>query len=314
MADNQVNLEQLERDTNLDEGWEEVQTEKSEHDPKPQDPQTSEGAAPTEPAPEVTPATAPATPEVSQAVTDDILKALEETPFKSVPDVVKAYKSLQSETTKFREKVKPFEQLFSGLETDNGFRQFIEQATQLYRNPQLAQAYQQPNQQQGGQPDPRNYDLSTYEGLQQFQQDTIAHAQRAAFETVNQRMSGWEQQQALEKAKLEFRGKYPDQNPDEILDFVKERNGKWSLEDAYKIRDYDNLKTKMYEQARKELATKVNEASRNTPIPSAPADKPSTSPMEVMTYLQKYGLPAANKKWGDDKVRDAIKKFTEEND
>ena len=300
---------ELEQMTNEEEGWE----------------RQPEQGAPTEPTGELptneTPVTAeppkvePETPAQSQSVsiTDDILKSLEETPFKSVPDVVKAYKNLQSEFTKERETVKPHKQLIDRINSDVNFRQFLAQAEQLYSNPQLAQSYLQP-QQATGEPNPMNYDLYTPEGMAKFQQDTLAYAQKAAFETVNQRMSGWEQQQAIEREKLAFRQKYSDVDPDDVLNFVQERQGKWSLEDAYKIKNYDNLKQQAYEQAKKEIIAKSQEASKNTPANTGQASTPSVSPSEMMQFIQRYGVESANKKWGSGKVRDAIKQFTEENE
>lgn len=307
----EVDYTELERMTNEEEGWVE-QTENSEPTPEPVAPQTEpviEKPESTQVVPE-TPAPVEQSKSAEVKVDDVVAKVSKETPYKTVDDLINGYKSSQSEVTKFIEQVKPFKQLIDDLNQDSGLRQFIEQATQLYRNPSLAQAYVQPQ----GQPDPRNYDLSTYEGLQQFQQDTIAHAQKAAFETVNQRMSGWEQQQALEKAKLEFRQKYSDANPDDVLKFIQSKGKNWTIEDAYKIMNYDKVKEHAYEQARKEVLEKANQAAKNAPVSSAPADKPSVSPSEMMNHITRYGLASANKKWGEEKVKTAIKQFTEEND
>lgn len=312
MADNQVDIAELERITNEDEGWK-LQTPEGEQPNPETQPQTSE-QQPTESAPTVSPATpAPAEQSKAAVIPDEVLKVLEETPFKTIPDIVKGYKNSQSEFTKLNERVKPYEQLLNDVSADAGLRQFIDQAVQLYRNPQLAQAYAQP-QQGAGEPNPANYDFSTFEGIAQFQKDTIAHAQKAAFETVNQRMSSWEQKQALEKSKLEFSREFPDVNVDEVLGFVNERNGKWTLQDAYKIKNYENLKSQIYEQARKELTAKVNEAAKNAPASSAPSDKPAVSNSEIMQHIARYGHEAANKRWGAEKVQTALRKFTEENE
>lgn len=308
----EVNIADLERMTNEAEGWT-LQTDDSEQT-------TSDVAPQTEGQVESTPESQTVAPEApkqevgkSVGIPDDVLKVLEETPFKSVPDVVKAYKNSQSEYTKLHEKVKPFEQLLNDASTDVQFRQFIEQATQLYRNPSLAQAYQQPQQTQTAGINPANYDLYTPEGQAAYQQAVMEHAQKAAFETVNQRMAGWEQQQQLERAKLEFRQKFPDVNPDDVIKFAQERaNRPTPLEDIYKVMSYDQMKAKAYEEARKEVLAKAGEATKNSPVSSQASEKVSANPIDVMKYVQKNGLESANKKWGANEVTKALKQFTEE--
>jgi hypothetical protein len=310
----EVDLKELERLTNEEDGYVAEQTADAEPNVNESQPQTNNAIE--------TPESQTVIPEVpvvenksAELKVDDVVsKVSKETPYKTVEDLINGYKSSQSEVTKFIEKVKPVEQLINDVTQDPQLRQFIDQAVQLYRNPQLAQQYMQPNVQNGGQPNPQQYDLYTPEGLAQFQQDTLSYAQKAAFETVNQRMSGWEQQQQIEKAKLEFSRENPDANVDEVMKFVQERNGKWSLGDAYKIANYDKVKTQAYEQAKKEILSKQQEAVKNSTQSSSPTDKPTITPTEMVSYVSKYGVESANKKWGVEKVRTAIKQFTEENE
>jgi len=310
----EVDFAELERMTNEEEGYIPEQTTEVEPDVNQPQTQTNE--------PEAKPESAPVAPEVPvtenksvEVKVDDVIsKVSKETPYKTVDDLINGYKSSQSEVTKFIEQVKPHKQLIDDLSTDANLRQFIDQAVQLYRNPSLAQQYAQPQQMQGDGVNPAQYDLYTPEGQYAYQQAVEARAQKLAFETVNQRMSGWEQQQAIEKAKLEFSRKYPEQNPDDVLKFVQEKKNTWTLEDAFKIANYDKLKEQVYEQARKEISGKINEATKNTPVSSQASDKPSITPNEMMSYVTKYGLESANKKWGGEKVKSAIKQFTEEND
>jgi hypothetical protein len=317
-GENQIDTAELERLTNEEDGWE-LQTPEKEEQPEPNpEAQTTEPTVNTEPqtvAPEV-PVTENKSVEVK--VDDVISKVSKETPYKTVEDLINGYKSSQSEVTKFIEKVKPLEQLINDVHNDAGLRQFIDQAVQLYRNPSLAQQYAQPQQQQGVGVNPANYDLYTPEGQMAYQQaveqQALEKAQKVAFETVNQRMSGWEQQQAIEKAKLEFSRENPEANVDDVLKFVQERNGKWSLSDAYKIKNYDSLKAQAYEQAKKEILSKANEAGKNQTANTTNSTTPAVSPADIVQHVTKYGLAVANKRWGADKVKTAIEQFTRENE
>lgn len=313
---NQIDAAELERLTNEEEGWE-LQTETEQPEPTPEA-QTEIPVVNTEPQ-TVTPETPVIESKSAEVKVDPIIeKVAKETPYKTVDDLINGYKSSQTEVTKFIEQVKPHKQLIDDLTTNAEFRQFIEQATQLYRNPQLAQQYVQPQQQQFDGVNPANYDLYTPEGQMAYQQaveqKALEKAQRVAFETVNQRMSGWEQQQEIERAKLQFSRENPDANVDEVLKFVQERNGKWTLSDAFKIANYDKVKTQAYEQAKKEILSKANEAAKNTQSTTTNSDKPSVSPSDIVSHVTKYGVNAANKRWGADKVKSAIEQFTQENE
>lgn len=314
----EVDLKELERLTNEEDGYVAEQTEESEPSVNEPQPQTN-GAIETPESQTVVPEVPVTENKSAELKVDDVVsKVSKETPYKTVEDLINGYKSSQSEVTKFIEKVKPVEQLINDVTQDPQLRQFIDQAVQLYRNPSLAQQYVQPQTSNVQGVNPANYDLYTPEGQYAYQQavEQMAEqkAQRIAFETVNQRMSGWEQQQAIEKAKLEFSRENPEANVDEVMKFVQERNGKWSLSDAYKIANYDKVKSQAYEQAKKEILSKQQEAVKNSTQSSSSTDKPTITPTEMVSYVSKYGVESANKKWGVEKVRTAIRQFTEENE
>jgi len=313
---NQIDTAELERLTNEEEGWE-LQTPEKEEQPE-QNPEAQTEAPVVNAEPQTVAPEVPQTENKSAEVKVDpiIEKVTKETPYKTVDDLINGYKSSQTEVTKFIEQVKPHKQLIDDLTTDAGLRQFVDQAVQLYRNPSLAQPYIPQQQVQGV--NPANYDLYTPEGQMAYQQaveqQAVEKAQKVAFETINQRMSGWEQEQAIGKAKLEFSRLHPDVNVDEVLDFVQKNAGKWSLSDAYKIKNYDNLKTQAYEQAKKEILSKANEAGKNQPANTTNSSTPSVTPADIVQHVTKYGLGASNKRWGADKVKSAIEQFTRENE
>lgn len=239
-------------------------------------------------------------------IDDALLKALEETPFKSVPDVVKGYKNILSESTKFREKAKPFEQLIDEASVDRNLGNYIQQAVMLYKNPQLAAAYATPGGSVASPPDPRNYDMFNPEQVQKYQTDLQGYMARELDGRLNARLSDMEQRQTLEKMKFEFKQAYPSADPESVLKWYREK-GPWSLTDVYKAMNYDNLKSEALNEARREI-TKQMESARTTKTPAGAST--SSEPVkiqDVLDYVTRYGEKATRKKFGDTKYLEALR-------
>lgn len=246
----------------------------------------------------------------------EIRESLKDTPFyqegrdvkETVAEVKKAWKELQGWQSKTQEKVKPFEQLLDSLNRDSNLKSVVQRAVEMYNNPQLAQAYlNQQGQVVSGKPDIRNFDMNTYEGQQAYSDAVLAYTERAVDERMNTRMSGWEQQQRLEKSKLEFRQKFPDADVEKLLSDAPKLAEQNPLENAWKALNYDNLASQMYEKARKELSQKLEEASKTKTPAGASAPSKPVGIDEIVSFIGKYGPDAAVKRYTKAKVEEALR-------
>ena len=279
-------------------------------------------------APEEEPASVEGTPAQTQSgqvsdISEDERKFLEEiralkeisgTPFKSPADLVKSYKEVQSQWTKDHEfvtKVKPYEQLLNDVTTDANFANFLQQAAVLYKNPQLASAYINPSGNLNSPPDPRSYNMFDDADLQRYQKDQADYMARQLDARLNARFSTIEQQTRIEKAKAELKGAFPDVNPDEVLDWVQKKGTNWSLVDAYKIREFDNIKTKALEEARKELNQKLETAGKTTTPTTSASPKGGVKVEDILSHIARYGGDSARKKFGEKNFNDALRMSTD---
>lgn len=268
----------------------------------------TDGSQKVESAPSTSNAPTPQVPQSGQApnLPEDVLKALEETPYKSIPDVVKGYKEIQKAFNETREKVKPHQQLIDEVSADPKFAEFIQQAQMLYKNPQLAQAYQGAPQVDAV-PDPRAYDMTTVEGYGQYMNDLSNYQQRQFDARINARLSQIEQTRQLDQQKYAFKEAFPDVDPEEAIQKIQAKTKQgWSMADAWKAMDYDNLKSKALEEARKELTKKLETAGQTATPSSASPSKPQAGLEDVVNYTRKYGSVAARKRYGDKTFMDAL--------
>lgn len=311
-ADNQTTETDLEKLTNETYGQEGI-------------PQLGEsaGKSPDEVVPDVEPAPPDETPaaptdpkggqvsEEEQSLLNELraLKEMSGTPFKTPLDLVKSYKDLQSQWTKDHEfvtKVKPFEQLLGDM-SDPNFANFIQQSAVLYKNPHLASAYVNPQGQMNTPPDPRSYNMFEDTDKARYDKDLSDYFSRTIDSRMNARFASSEQQTKLDKMRGELKAAFPDSNSPELEKWVSSRANDWSLIDAYKIREFDNLKSKSMEEARKELTHKLETASRTTtPTPTASA-KGSFKVEDIIEFIGRYGGDAAKKKFGDKPYSDALR-------
>ena len=239
------------------------------------------------------------------------MKEITGTPFKSPGELVKSYKELQSTWTKDREaltRIKPYEQYVSKASTNPDYARFLEQATQMFDNPQLAAPYLGPQGQADAPPDPRNYDMYDAEQYQQYQTDLTNFQARQVDERLNARFAQSDAKARLESEKTELKRIFPDCDPDNVIERIRERAKKgWSLIDGYKVLEYDQMETKAMAKARSETNQKLQEAGQTqTPAPSA-ANREQISFEDIITHINKYGPEAARKKFGDKNYGEAIR-------
>lgn len=241
------------------------------------------------------------------------LKEISGTPFKTPADLVKSYKSAVGELTKRTQEVKPYEQLIKLARENPQFATFASQAAQVFQNPSLLSAYMNPQGQTlSGTPDPRQYDLSTFEGLEKWQTDTLGYARRMAQEDVRTQLAQIEHQNRINEQRRDFKGKYKDTDPDEIQTWLMQEGPNLNpLEVAHRYRNYENLEAQMLEKARKELNEQVKTASKTkTPAAPAPTDSTAVNAEEVLEYLVKHTSEAAFKKFGQAVVVEVLKTNT----
>lgn len=309
---NGVDLAKLEADTNAEQGWRVDEPEKEST--------TTELAIEVEPAKasEPTPsAEKPAEPTPEKPVgqvdkTANLKKIFDETPYKaedieeSAKKMVEGYKNMESVYTKVNTKIKAIEPIVDAANSDPNFKQFLEQAYTLYKNPQMAQAYLNP--QAEAPPNPQQYDMYTPEGYAKFQQDWSNYNQRQLDQRLNARLAEGEQRVRLETQKGEFARRYPNvTDPDSILKEIQTQAPNLNpYEVAYKVREFDNIASKALETARKELSTKM-ETAQTTKTPqatSSPSSKPAIN--DVLNHVAKYGQAASEKRYGKEAVQQAI--------
>lgn len=300
----QISEADLERETNLAMGFE-PPTQSTEQNAEPVEQQ------------EIEIEQAPVVPSGQADVSTSIKQFLDETPYggddiiERVKKTVDGYKNIQSEFTKVKQKLAPHEQLLNDLETDKQLQEYINQAVNLYRNPQLAQAYLN-NQNPDLRPDPRNYDMSTVEGYDQYNREVEAFLQRQLDSRINARFGQIEQQQEVEKQKYAFKQVFPEVNPDEAIEQVKKKGKNWTLADAYKALDYDNLKTKLTESIRKELTQQLEKAGTTASPQNNGGATTKLSVTDIINHINKYGGESAKKKFGDKAFQQAMQKASED--
>lgn len=281
--------------------------------------QTQEVSPEPESAPEVqVPATPEPTPESKAETPVGLKEAFTDTPFqgddivKSVQDAVKSWKSTTSEYDKLRSKVKPYEQFLDAMSSDAGLRNFLQQAETLYRNPNMLNAYVTPQGSVDTRPNPTHYNVTGQDGMMYFDQerydkDLSDFLSRQVDSRINSRLSQMEQKNEQEKMTMELKQAFPEANADEVWERVKARGNSWRLVDAYKALEFDNIRSKALDEARKELTKKIETANSNaTPTPTA-SSKTSVSLNDILTHVNKYGGESARKKFGDKNYQEALR-------
>jgi len=320
MPDNQqINEQDLEKQTNAEAGWEpsaevgqslggSATGEPATQDAKGVKDDVTEAAPVADKATEAPPdATPEAKPEekIDYAARakelEEQFKALTETPYKSVAEIVKGYKEIQGQYTKVNEKVKPVQQLLDQMAKDPTLRTFMEQAAQAYYNPAMLEAYNQT-----GIPDRKSYDMYSEEGAAKYDADIKAYYERTIDQRIGARLGQVEQQNALERAKMDFKSKFPDKDPERVLEYAKGRSNDWSLADVMKIMEYDNLKSQALEDARKEVTKQLETAQKSGSPVAASAPKVSVKVDDILGHISKYGSDSAMKKFTKAKVEEAL--------
>jgi hypothetical protein len=300
MADNQPTPAELETMTNTvlapDFGTEAP----TEGQPQDASPKTDEPAQETAPQEQT-----PAQPDGGQVgISPEILKVLEETPYKTIPDVVKGYKELQSQYTKVNEKVKPFEQLLNDISADPNIAKFVQEAVFLAKNPELARAYQAKNSPVDTPPDPRQYDLYDPTQLQQYNEAFAQYMQRQVDVATQSRFKEVEQAREIDRMKMELKQSFPEADADEILAWVKQPR-QYSLSDAYKLKNWDAREQQLTEKIRKELNNRIETAGKGTPTASASPPK-QESISDIANFAAKHGEQATIKKYGQGRYMEAM--------
>jgi hypothetical protein len=247
-----------------------------------------------------------------QASVPEIPDFLKETPFKTPDELAKGYKNLQGEFTKTTQRIKPYEQFLERTEKDRNFANFVEQARLLYDNPNLAQAYM-PAQAAGsdGRPNPNAYDLSTAEGFAKYNQDFENFVLRNADSRVNARLSQIEQQNRMEQLKWQFKQKFGDADPDAMFQWAQQNIPQLNpFEVAYKLHEYDNLKSQATAEARKEINKQVETAQTAKTPTAASSSQGMAQAEDVIDYIVKHGTEKAYKKFGKAEVIRVEKEFS----
>lgn len=310
MAENQPSMAELKEATNMAMADEVPYAITPEPEAKPDAPKADE------PVLELETATPPPT-ESKATLPPELQDAFKDTPFtgedlvKNVSDAVKSWKSTSSEYTKLREKVKPYEQLLDEVSRDQNLANFLRQAEMLYRNPQLASAYATPQGNVDAPPDPRQYDMYDANQYQAYQQALTDYNARFVDSRLNARLSQIEQQQKINDEKAKLQQAFPDVNPDEVLNRIRAKGTNWTAVDAYKALEYDNLKSKMLEEARKELTNKLETANKTTSPTPTGATKSTIKVADVIAYINKHGGESAKKKFGLEIFNKALREGTD---
>lgn len=244
--------------------------------------------------------------------TQEIPDFLKETPYKTPEELAKGYKNLQGEFTKTTQRIKPYEQFLERTEKDRNFANFIDQARLLYENPQLAAAYTPPQAAGAdGRPNPNAYDLTTTEGWAKYQGDFENYVLRNADSRVNARLAQIENQTQLEQLKWQFKQKYPDANPDELLQWAQQNVPSMNrFEAALKLREFDNLKAKAIEEARKELNKQVETAQTAKTPTTAGTGQITAKATDILDYVNKNGTEKAFSKFSKAEVMKIIQEYS----
>jgi len=327
MADNQqddINMAELETATNAlyakaPDNEAELEASqppvKPSAEPAPTPEPVKEPAKAETPAPPAKAVEAPAPAKQEPTGQPDLAKYFEGTPFKgedvvkSVQDVVKSYKELEGRFTKDREKFKEFDSLVDKARNTPQLREALRKLEEWHDNPELVKPYLQ--SQAETPPDPRQYDIYTPEGLQAYDQARTDYILRLMDKRESARFAKFEQERQIEREKAAFKQEFPNADADEIYQWAKERSQKgMPLSDFYKIRDYDNLKTRLTEDVRKDFNKQVEAATQKTP--SAPSSvEPEVSDLDILKYSTHYGIDSAEKKYGK-RYEEALRRATEQ--
>lgn len=244
--------------------------------------------------------------EKGKAFEEALAEYLKDTPFKSVDELKKSYKEIQGEYTRVNQKVKPYEQLLSDL-NDPQFANFVDQARALYKNPHLAQAYTQP---QASMPDPRLYNLYDEKDVSRYNQDVSNFMAQQLDSRLNSRLSQIEQQNRLNDFRRELKSVYPDADPDEVEKFLQSKGNDWKYTDIYKVMHYDNLKSKLTDEIRKELTKQMEEAGKQTTPQTSTAQQGKPKAEDIIDYIAKRGLDAAKGKYGSKVTMDVVRQYS----
>jgi len=282
--------------------------------PEPQ-PEMDEGGTPPESV-EAEPADAGGQSDMSdeeKALLEE-LRAINEvsgTPFKNVKDLVGAYKNLQGEFTKTREKTKPYEAVLDRMSEDQNFAGLVSQLQQMMDNPDMLKAYANQGLPGDPEPNPAQYETWTQEGLGKWQKDHDSWLQRQMDSRFNTLKSDIETRAKLENYEREFKGKFPNvEHPQELLQWAQKQGRTMNpFEAAFKLRNWDTMRSEIEAQVRKELGQKLESAGK-TKTPQGTTAKSETTAGEVVKHVSQYGYRAAVKRYGEADVNKALQLST----
>ncbi len=283
--------------------------------PQPQE-STAQDAPPTEEA--ATPAEAPQSGQVD--MNESLKTILKETPFNgddivdNVKKFVEAHKNLQSEWTKKTTEIKPYDPLLKFMSADPKFAQAVEQLRTIYQNPQLANAYINPQGQVlNSRPNPLNYDLMTPDGIAKYDQDLTAFMERNVDSRLNTRLADLEQRTKLENFKLDFARRFPQvkDNAEELLGWAQEQIMNMNpIEAAYKLKNWDAIQTTALAEAKKTVTSKIEEAGKTKTPSGSGAGKPAANIADIVEHIGRYGIESAEKRYGEKEAVKAMEEFT----
>jgi len=231
-------------------------------------------------------------------------------PFESEEALAKGYKNLQREFTERNGKVKPYENIIDRMNADPQFAGLVNQALQVMDNPGMLQAYANQGKAGDPQPNPANYEIYTAEGLKKYQDDHDSWIQRNMDQRFNTLKQEVEQNARLDNHRREFKGKFTDvENPDELLQWANQNGPRMNpYEAAYKLRNWDNMQSSVEAKVRKELAGKMQDATKKTP--QGTSAKTEANATEIIQSIGKYGLRATSKRYGEAVVTKALQTQT----
>lgn len=240
------------------------------------------------------------------------LKAVQDiagTPYKTLADFVKGYKSLQGEYTKTRDTIKPHEAIVDRLSRDQRFRETVEQAALILDNPSLAEAYARQMSPGDPRPDPRMYDLNDSDQFARYNQDVEAWTARQLDSRINTRLGQIEQGMRMQTFANDFKSKYPNvQNPDDLLSWSQQNVPRLNpYEIAYRLREFDNIRGQIEAQVRQEYSKRLTETQKKTPQGTAPSKEAGVT--EVLEHIARYGESPAIKRYGKENVDRAMRQL-----
>lgn len=270
---------------------------------------------------------APDISDEEKAILNEIrtIKEVAGTPFKGgVKDIVDAWKNATKRIQELSEAHKPVEPYVARLQNDPKFKVAVDQLIAISENPQLAEAYaaQYLGQGMNVRPDPAQYDLYDPNQRAQYDQAVAAYEQRMIQSTINARLGSIEQERLLEQRKWEFKQQYPDVDPESVLKDAPKLASVNPLVNAHKALAYDglvekhkaeiaNLRSTIEQEVRKEYEGKIRTAAQTTTPTSTAPPQPKVSISDIIAHVTRYGSESAARKYGADKVTEAVQKQTE---